>query len=98
MKHGMKAVLILFCILAVPMMLASVAAVPANAADEVTISGIVQEGGIIVAADNKAYTIVDKDAGKDVITMVGKKLEVKGAVAHEGDKQTITVASFKEIQ
>ncbi|MCJ7594216.1 MAG: hypothetical protein MUO52_05525 [Desulfobacterales bacterium] len=71
---------------------------PEPAAGEVTIVGSVDTAGKVIAEDGQAYVIVDNDAGKELIKMVAKKVEVKGAVSEKEGAKTITVTAYQEAK
>ncbi len=52
----------------------------------------------LVGDDGKTYSVAQNDKGKDLVMMVGKKVEVKGTVKTKNGHKTMTVSSFKEIQ
>ena len=69
---------------------------PEPAAGEVTIVGSIDAAGKVIAEDGQAYVIVDNDAGKELVKMVAKKVEVKGAVSEKEGAKTITVTAYQE--
>ena len=71
---------------------------PEPAAGEVTIVGSVDTAGKVIAENGQAYVIVDNDAGKELIKMVAKKVEVKGAVSEKEGAKIITVTAYQEAK
>jgi len=91
-------IIIAICFLVVPVLLTVAAVNRSEAADEVVITGVVNPSGQLVTDDGQSFFVEQNDAGKAIVALAGKKMEVKGVVAGEGDAKTITVNSFQEIQ
>ena len=70
----------------------------AVAADEVSITGTVNEDNQIVADNGQTYDIGDSEKGNEVIEMVGKKVSVKGTVTESEGTKTIEITSFEVIE
>jgi hypothetical protein len=67
-------------------------------ADEVTISGIVNENYEIIADDGTVYEVADTDMGNDLLNHVGKTVDVTGEVIDEGGVKVINVKSYKILE
>lgn len=67
-------------------------------ADEVTITGIVNENYGIVADDGTVYEVADTDLGNDLLNHVGKTVDVTGEVTDEGGVKVINVKSYKVLE
>lgn len=62
--------------------------------EEVTIVGIVTEGGI-ATYDGQLYAVVEDTMGKELMKLVGKKVEVIGVIIERGDgKRGIQVIKY----
>jgi predicted RNA-binding protein len=69
------------------------------AADQVTVTGTVDELNQLVGEDGNTYKIAETEDGMKVMDMVGEKVEVRGTVTEQasGPKE-ITVESFNIIK
>lgn len=67
-------------------------------ADEVTITGIVNENYGIVTDDGTVYEVADTDLGNDLLNHVGKTVDVTGEVTDEGGVMVIDVKSYKILE
>ncbi len=67
-------------------------------ADEVTITGTINENYEIVADDATLYQVADTDMGNDLLNHVGKTVEVIGQVTKEEDGKVIRVKSYKLLE
>lgn len=77
----------------------------AQEAPQVTVKGTVVAVGkdakgnvnaVAVRSDKGDYKVVLKGKGKDLLKMVGKKVEVTGKVREAKGKKTINISEFKE--
>jgi len=70
----------------------------AVAADEVSITGTVNQDSQLVADSGETYDIGDNEKGNEVMEMVGKKVSVKGTVMESEGTKTIEITSFEVIE
>jgi hypothetical protein len=70
----------------------------AVAADEVSITGTVNEDSQLVADSGETYDIGDNEKGNQVMEMVGKKVSVKGTVMEAEGTKIITITAFDVIE
>ena len=98
MKRSVRCILIVLCVLAVPAMLLSLGAGVVTAAEEVTITGIVNADGDFMGDDGQTYFIGANEKGDALADLADKKFKVTGTVTgDEGDK-TIMFTEFMEIE
>lgn len=83
------AVLVTFCLI----LLATV-----SLAEEVTVVGTVTEEGLLEAADGRVMEVLDTEEGAELLGQAGKKVEVTGVVAEDGDTITIEVTNFTIVE
>jgi len=70
----------------------------AAAAEEVSITGTINEDSQLVSDTGETYDIGDNEKGNDVMDMVGKKVSVKGTVMESEGTKIITITSFDVIE
>ena len=70
----------------------------AAAADEVSITGTVNEDSQLVADSGTVYDIGDTEKGNEVMELVGKKVSVKGTVMEAEGTKIITITAFDVIE
>ena len=70
----------------------------AAAADEVSITGTVNEDSQLVADSGTVYDIGDNEKGNEVMELVGKKVSVKGTVMEAEGTKIITITAFDVIE
>ena len=70
----------------------------AAAADEVSITGTVNEDSQLVADNGQTYDIGDNEQGNEVMELVGKKVSVKGTVMEAEGTKIITITAFDVIE
>ena len=70
----------------------------AAAADEVSITGTVNEDSQLVADNGQTYDIGDNEKGNEVMELVGKKVSVKGTVMEAEGTKIITITAFDVIE
>lgn len=69
------------------------------AADQVSITGTVDELNQLVGEDGNTYKIAETEDGMKVMEMVGEKVEVRGTVIEQAEgPREITVESFNIIK
>lgn len=67
-------------------------------ADEITITGMINDTYQIVADNGTVYEVADTDMGNDLLNNVGKTVEVIGAVVEEEGVKVINVKSYKILE
>ncbi|MCJ7538725.1 MAG: hypothetical protein WBC36_15930 [Desulfobacterales bacterium] len=67
-------------------------------ADEITITGMINDTYQIVADNGTVYEVADTDMGNDLLNYVGKTVEVIGAVVEEEGVKVINVKSYKILE
>ena len=70
----------------------------AVAGSEVSISGVINEDGQLVASDGMAYDIADSEEGEQIMEMVGQKVTVKGTVMESEGTKILSVTEFDLIE
>ncbi len=97
MKRNVKSLIMVLCALMVIASLTVPAFAKAKQMKQVTVTGTINEKGALVGDNGKTYSVAQNDKGKNLILLVGKRLEVKGTVETKNGVETITVNSFKGI-
>ena len=67
-------------------------------ADEITITGMINDTYQIVAENGTVYEVADTDMGNDLLNHVGKTVEVIGEVVEEEGVKVINVKSYKILE
>ena len=67
-------------------------------ADEITITGMINDTYQIVADNGTVYEVADTDMGNDLLNHVGKTVEVIGAVVEEEGVKVFNVKSYKILE
>jgi hypothetical protein len=67
-------------------------------ADEITITGTINDTDQIVAVNGTVYEVADTDMGNDLLNHVGKTVEVIGEVVEEEGAKVINVKSYKVLE
>ena len=67
-------------------------------ADNVTITGTVNDSYEIVSEDGTVYEVADTDMGDDLLNHVGKTVEVFGEISEEEGAKIIKVKSYKILE
>ena len=88
-----KKVLCIFVVV----LIAMVSAI-AVAAEDVTITGTVNESYQIVDDSGTVYDVAESEKGNDVVELIGKKVEVMGTVVDDDGTKVITIVSYKVIE
>jgi len=70
----------------------------AVAAEDVTITGTVNESYQIVDDSGTVYDVAESEKGNDVVELIGKKVEVMGTVVDDDGTKVITIVSYKVIE
>ena len=94
MKTNMLKLMVSLIVVVVVVMLGGIA----GAAEKVKIVGTVNGENQIDTDDGESIDIAETDAGNELMMEIGKKVEVIGTVAGEGDKKEVTVESFKVLE
>lgn len=97
MKGNVKSLIIVLCALMVIASLTAPAFARAKHVKEVAVTGTINEKGALVGENGKTYSVAQNDKGKNMILLVGKRVEAKGTVETKNGVETITVSSFKGI-
>ena len=87
---------IVLCIFVV-VLIAMVSAI-AVAAEDVTITGTVNESYQIVDDSGTVYDVAESEKGNEVVELSGKKVEVMGTVVDDDGTKVITIVSYKVIE
>lgn len=66
-------------------------------AEDMTITGEINDASQIVTASGDVFEVVDDEKGADLAANIGKTVEVKGTLAEEGGVKSITVIEFKVL-
>jgi len=88
-----KKVLCIFVVV----LIAMVSAI-AVAAEDVTITGTVNESYQIVDDSGTVYDVAESEKGNEVVELSGKKVEVMGTVVDDDGTKVITIVSYKVIE
>ena len=99
MIRNVKIVVVAVCLFVVPLVLAVTLEMmtnPSPGAGEVDVTGFVNPSGQLVTDDGKSFYVEEDDAGKALVALNGKKVQVKGIVTGKEDEKIITVKSFRE--
>lgn len=67
-------------------------------ADEITVTGTINDEYQIVADDGTVYEVADTDMGNDLLEHVGKTVEVMGKAFLEEGVKVINVKSYKILE
>jgi hypothetical protein len=66
-------------------------------AEDMTITGELNDASQIVTASGDVYDVVDDEKGADLAANIGKTVEVKGTLAEQDGVKSITVIEFKVL-
>ncbi|HOP34707.1 MAG TPA: hypothetical protein PL090_00170 [Syntrophales bacterium] len=97
--RNLKIIAVVVCLFIIPLVLAVTLekrTIPAPGADEVVVTGVVNPSGQLVTDDGKSFYVEEDEAGKALVALNGKKVQVKGMVTGKEDEKIITVKSFRE--
>jgi hypothetical protein len=67
-------------------------------ADEITITGTINDTYQIVTDDGTVYEVADTDLGNDLLNHIGKTVEVVGKIFEEEGVKVINVKSYKILE
>jgi hypothetical protein len=95
-----RTMLLVVCALFMVVMMSGVALSAEKKAAEqgIMISGTINSTNQIVDKDGQAFGVADNEQGKELLTHVGEKVEVKGTVMESEGKKLIDVSSYKVIK
>jgi DNA/RNA endonuclease YhcR with UshA esterase domain len=95
-----RTILLVVCALFMVVMMSGVAlSADKKAADQETmISGTINSTNQLVDKDGQAFGVADNEQGKELLTHVGEKVEVKGTVMESKGMKEIDVSSYKVIK
>jgi len=65
---------------------------------ELMITGTINNASQIVDKDGQIFDVVDTQAGKELVTHVGLKVQVKGTVMESEGKKQISVSAYEIIK
>jgi len=68
------------------------------ASEQVVIQAQVTAEGQLMDDAGNVFDIVDTEAGKEVVELVGQKVEIEGTVMGDGDHKVIAIESFHIIE
>ena len=94
MKKNIKKVIVGILVIGLAALFSGIAI----AADEVSITGTINEDSQLVDDSGNAYDIADTEQGNEVMEMTGKKVSVKGTVMEEDGSKTISITSFEVVE
>ena len=95
-----RTILLVVCALFMVVMMSGVAlSADKKAAEQgIMISGTINSTNQLVDKDGQAFGVADNEQGKELLTHVGEKVEVKGTVMESEGKKLIEVSSYKVIK
>jgi len=67
-------------------------------AEDITITGTINDSYQIVTANGTVYEVADTDMGNDLLNHVGKTVEVIGEVIEEDEVKIIDVKSYNILE
>jgi hypothetical protein len=65
---------------------------------EVILSGTINNSSQLVDDHGKAFELADTDQGREVKSLIGKKVTITGTVMEEGGQQVISVQDYKLLK
>ena len=65
---------------------------------EMMISGTINGTNQLVDKDGQIFNVADTEAGKELVTHVGQKVQVKGTVLENEGKKEISVSAYEIIK
>jgi hypothetical protein len=65
---------------------------------EVLITGTINNANQIVDKDGQIFNVADTEEGKELLTHVGMKVQVKGTVLESEGKKEISVSAYEIIK
>ena len=95
-----RTILLVVCALFMVVMMSGVAlsAEKKAAEQEIMITGTINDTNQLVDKDGQAFGVADNEQGKELLTLVGETVEVKGTVMESEGKKLIDVSSYKVIK
>jgi len=95
-----RTILLVVCALFMVVMMSGVAlSADKKAAEQgIMISGTINSTNQLVDKDGQAFGVADNEQGKELLTHVGEKVEVKGTVMESEGKKLIDVSAYKVIK
>jgi hypothetical protein len=105
-KEGImkKTISLAVCALFVAVMISGIAfsadkkAATPSMAQEIMITGMVNNANQVVAKDGQTFQIADTKEGMELSSYVGMKVQVKGTVMEKEGKKQITVSNYEVIK
>ena len=70
----------------------------AEQAQEIMITGTINDANQLVDKDGQAFGVADNEQGKELLTHVGDKVQVKGTVMESEGKKLIEVSAYEIIK
>ena len=68
------------------------------AESEVVITGTIDDANQLVDKEGQVFSIADTKEGRELVTNIGKKVEVKGTVMESEGQKQISVSAYKVIE
>ena len=97
-----KTICLLVCILFTVVMMSGVAFSAEKGAamqeQEMMISGTINDANQLVDKDGQIFDVADTEAGNELVTHVGQKVQVKGTVMESEGKKEISVSAYEIIK
>ena len=69
-----------------------------NASGEITITGTVNEAGVIITDDGHQYVIADDDMGENLTTVLDKRVKVTGIIEETNGQKVMTVIEYIKLK
>ena len=95
-----RAICLVVCALFMVVMMSGVAlAAEKKAAEqEVIIAGTINDANQLVDKEGQIFDVADDEQGKELLTHVGEKVQVKGTVLESEGKKLIKVSAYEVIK
>jgi hypothetical protein len=71
---------------------------PAMQDQELMITGTINNANQLVDKDGQIFSVADTEQGKELVTHVGMKVQVKGTVLESEGKKQISVSAYEIIK
>ena len=95
-----RTICLVVCALFMVVMMSGVAlsAEKKAAEQEIMITGTINDANQLVDKDGQAFGVADNEQGKELLTHVGDKVQVKGTVMESEGKKLIEVSAYEIIK
>jgi hypothetical protein len=67
-------------------------------ADQITLSGTINENSQFVDDEGNAFELADTDSGNEVKSLIGQKVEITGTVLEAGGQKLVEVHEYKILE